>query len=50
MQHQKEYQGLLTVEEDGEINAIGNALPYTQEDWWAKRQATDIIMEEVPLR
>ena len=47
MQYEKDFQNSLTVEENGEINAIGNALPYTQKDWWAKRQATDIIMEEV---
>lgn len=29
---------------DGEINAVGNALPYTQDDRWAKRRATDGVL------
>ncbi|MEL7465390.1 MAG: 4-hydroxyphenylacetate 3-hydroxylase family protein [Pseudomonadota bacterium] len=47
MAHEPEHAPVMTVEEGGEINAIGNALPYTQEDWWAKRRATDHVMEEV---
>ena len=23
------------------------SLPFTQEDWWAKRRATDTVMEEI---
>jgi 4-hydroxyphenylacetate 3-monooxygenase len=37
----------MTVRQGGETNAIGNALPYTQDDWWAKRRATDTVLEEV---
>jgi 4-hydroxyphenylacetate 3-monooxygenase len=33
--------------QDGEVNAIGSALPYSQDDWWAKRRATDTVMETV---
>ena len=47
MQHEEANKDLMTVEQDGEVNAIGNALPYTQEDWWAKRRATDTMMEDI---
>ena len=48
MQHDPVTAPVMTVQgEDGEINAIGNALPHTQDDWWAKRRATDTVMEEV---
>ena len=47
MQHDAATREVMTVEgEGGEINAIGNALPHTQDDWWAKRRATDTVMEE----
>ena len=48
MQRDPATRGVMTVEgEGGEINAIGNALPHTQDDWWAKRRATDTVMEEI---
>ncbi len=48
MQHDPATRGVMTVAaEGGEVNAIGNALPRTQDDWWAKRRATDMVMEEV---
>ena len=53
MQHDPATREVMTVKseagegEGGEINAIGNALPYTQDDWWAKRRATDTVMEEI---
>ncbi len=47
MQHEEAHKDVMTVTQDGEINALGNALPYTQEDWWAKRRATDHLMNEV---
>ncbi|MEE4235231.1 MAG: 4-hydroxyphenylacetate 3-hydroxylase family protein [Anderseniella sp.] len=47
MQHHADTREVMTVVEDGEVNAIGNALPYTQDDWWAKRRATDTILETV---
>ena len=47
MQHDEATRDVMTVEQDGEVNAIGNALPRTQEDWWKKRRATDRMMEEI---
>ena len=47
MQHEPATRDLMTIEQDGERNAIGNALPFTREDWWAKRRATDTVLEEV---
>lgn len=47
MQHEEATQKIMTVEQDGELNATGNALPYTQEDWWKKRRATDRLMEDI---
>ena len=47
MAHEDAHRDVMTVQQDGEVNAIGNALPYTQEDWWAKRRATDHMMNEV---
>jgi 4-hydroxyphenylacetate 3-monooxygenase len=47
MQHEEETRDLMTLEQDGERNAIGNALPYSQDDWWKKRRATDRILEEI---
>ncbi len=47
MQHEAAHQAIMTVEDNGERNAVGSALPFTQDDWWAKRRATDHVMEEV---
>ena len=47
MAHDPETHCLMTTEHEGEVNAIGNSLPYTQEDWWAKRRATDRVLEDV---
>jgi 4-hydroxyphenylacetate 3-monooxygenase len=47
MQHEAEHRDIMTVTHDGEVNALGNALPYTQDDWWAKRRATDHLMNEI---
>lgn len=47
MQHDPEFADIMTCEENGETNAIGNALPRSQDDWWAKRRATDTVMEEI---
>ena len=47
MQHEKATRDIMTIEQEGQINAIGNALPFTQEDWWRKRRATDRVMEEI---
>jgi 4-hydroxyphenylacetate 3-monooxygenase len=37
----------MTEEQDGERNALGSALPRTQDDWWAKRRATDHMLNEI---
>ncbi|MBX2836148.1 MAG: 4-hydroxyphenylacetate 3-hydroxylase family protein [Gammaproteobacteria bacterium] len=47
MQHEAATKDVMTVEQGGEINAVGNALPITQDDWWAKRRATDQVMEDI---
>lgn len=47
MQHDAATRDVMTVSQDGELNAIGNALPYEQEDWWRKRRATDMVMEDI---
>ena len=47
MQFEKDHKDIMTVTQDGEPNAIGNALPYTQDDWWAKRRATDHMLQEI---
>ena len=47
MQHEDAHRDIMTVTRDGEVNALGNALPYTQDDWWAKRRATDHMMNEI---
>src|SRR5580658_158656 len=47
MQHESATREILAYREDGqeEWNAIANKLPRTQGDWWAKRRATDTILE-----
>ncbi|NGM47072.1 4-hydroxyphenylacetate 3-hydroxylase [Rhodobacter sp. SGA-6-6] len=47
MQHEAEHQELMTVTQDGERNALGSALPYTQDDWWSKRRATDHMLNQI---
>ncbi len=47
MQHDPATSGIMTVEQDGETNAVGNSLPKSCEDWWAKRRATDAVLEEI---
>lgn len=47
MQHEAAHQDIMTTVEDGERNALGSALPYSQDDWWAKRRATDHMLNEV---
>ena len=36
MQHEAATRNVMTVVEGDDVNAVGNALPYTQQDWWAK--------------
>jgi 4-hydroxyphenylacetate 3-monooxygenase len=47
MQHDPATRDVMTRAQDGEVNAIGNMLPYTERDWWDKRRATDTVLEEV---
>lgn len=47
MQHEPATRHIMAFEADGDINAVGNKLPLTQDDWWAKRRATDALLEEV---
>jgi 4-hydroxyphenylacetate 3-monooxygenase len=47
MQHEEAHRDIMTEEQDGERNALGSALPRTQDDWWAKRRATDHMLNEI---
>ncbi|MFC2970347.1 4-hydroxyphenylacetate 3-hydroxylase family protein [Acidimangrovimonas pyrenivorans] len=47
MQYDPETAPVMTVRDGDEVNAIGNALPFSQDDWWAKRRATDTMMETI---
>ncbi|MGY8709410.1 4-hydroxyphenylacetate 3-hydroxylase family protein [Bradyrhizobium sp. 18BD] len=47
LQHDPATRHLMTYREDGEVNAINNKLPLSQQDWWDKRRATDTVLEDV---
>ena len=47
MAHDAATREVMSYEADGETHAIGNKLPYTEADWWAKRRATDTVLEEI---
>ena len=47
MAHDPATRDVMTVTQGPDVNAIGSALPYTQDDWWAKRRATDLLMEDI---
>ncbi|WP_315833345.1 4-hydroxyphenylacetate 3-hydroxylase family protein [Bradyrhizobium prioriisuperbiae] len=47
LQHDPATRHLMTYREDGEIHAINNKLPLSQQDWWDKRRATDTVLEDV---
>ena len=47
MQHEAATRDALTSVENGEVNAVGNKLPKAQQDWWDKRRATDVVLEEI---
>ncbi|MDZ7909878.1 MAG: 4-hydroxyphenylacetate 3-hydroxylase family protein [Gemmobacter sp.] len=47
MAHDPATRAVMTVTQDGAPQAIGNALPFTQGDWWAKRRAADAVMEDL---
>lgn len=47
MAHDPRHRDVMTVTDaEGEPCAVGSALPMTEADWWAKRRATDRVMEE----
>lgn len=46
LQHEPATRHLMTYREDGEVNAINNKLPLSQQDWWDKRRATDTVLED----
>ncbi len=49
MQHDAATRGVMSCSDPvtGEPCAIGNKLPYTQDDWHAKRRATDAVLDDV---
>src|SRR5258707_138206 len=47
LQHDPATRHLMTYQEDGEVNVINNELPFSQEDWWDKRRATDTVLEDI---
>lgn len=47
MQWDAKTRDVMTFSQDGEVNAIGNKLPITQEDWWDKRRATDCVLRDI---
>jgi 4-hydroxyphenylacetate 3-monooxygenase len=47
MQHEAATRPVLSFEENGEWHAVANKLPRSQEDWWAKRRATDTVLDAI---
>ena len=47
MQHDPETRDIMTYREGGEDFSIGLKLPYTQQDWWEKRRATDAVFHDI---
>lgn len=47
MQHDPATQAAMTYEEDGERFAVGSRLPYEQKDWQDKRDAVDLVMNDI---
>lgn len=47
MQHDPKTQGVMTYEENGERFATGLQLPFEQKHWQAKRDAVDLVMNDV---
>src|SRR5260221_2646243 len=47
MQHEAQHRPAMTYSDKGEDFAVGLKLPYTQEDWHAKRRATDAVLDEI---
>ena len=47
MQHDAATRDTMTYEEGGECFSVGLKLPYSQEDWYKKRVATDAVMDDI---
>jgi 4-hydroxyphenylacetate 3-monooxygenase len=48
MQHDADYAPVMTYAEDsGEICPVAVKLPMTQDDWHAKRRATDAVLDDI---
>jgi len=48
MQHEPATRPVMTYRDDtGDDKAVGVKLPYTQQDWQAKRAATDAVLEDI---
>src|SRR5882762_1192305 len=47
LQHEPATRHLMTYQEDSEVHAINNKLPFSQQDWWDKRRATDTVLEDI---
>ena len=47
LQHEAEFQDLMTFEEDGERFPVGNQIPLEEAHWQAKRKAVDIVMKDI---
>jgi 4-hydroxyphenylacetate 3-monooxygenase len=48
MQHEAAHAPVMTYRDElGNLSAVGLKLPFTQDDWHAKRAATDAVLDEV---
>src|SRR5256885_16973077 len=48
LQHEAALRDALTCDEgDGERHPIAHKLPLTRQDWWDKRRATDLLLEDM---
>jgi len=45
LQHQPEQRATLVCRQDGQDIPVPAALPFSQADWWAKRRATDAMLD-----
>lgn len=47
MQQDEAHRDILTWTENGQTNTVSARLPVSQADWWAKRRATDRVLNEL---
>lgn len=47
MQQDEAHRDILTWTENGQTNTISARLPVSQADWWARRRATDRVLNEL---